>query len=131
MVAEHAMNMLTAAEQALASIPLPPVTNKLPSGARSLQWEELDGSPAKTRAGGPKPSGDQAVELRIELGRTHVCRDEVEKLRTGSVVPLDNAASDPVAVYASGRLIAWGEALVLDGTFAIRVTEVISAAGGN
>ena len=131
MVTEHAMNMLTAAEQALASIPLPPVTGKLPCGARTMQWEELDGSPAKTRAAGPKASGDSVLELRIELGRTHVCRDEVEKLRTGSLVPLDNLACDPVAIYASGQLIARGEAIVLDGKFGVRVTEVISPVGGN
>ena len=59
------------------------------------------------------------------------CRDEVEKLRTGSVVPLDNLACDPVAIYASGQLIARGEALVLDGKFGVRVTEVISPIGGN
>ena len=69
----------------------------------------------------------RALELRIELGRTHVGRDEVEKLRTGSVVPLDNAAGDPVAIYAAGRLIARGEALVIDGKFGVRVVEVISA----
>ena len=131
MVAEHAMNMLTAAEQALASIPLPPATGKLPSGARTMQWEELDGSPAKTRAGGPKVLGQSAIELRIELGRTHVGREEAQKLRTGSVVPLDSLASDAVAVYASGRLIARGEAIVLDGKFGVRVTEVISPVGGN
>ena len=63
MVTEHAMNMLTAAEQALASIPLPPATGKLPCGARTVQWEELDGSPAKTRAAGPKVFGRQRARV--------------------------------------------------------------------
>ena len=87
--------------------------------------------PRKNPAGCPKDLGDNVLELRIELGRTHVGRDEVETLRSGSVVPLDNLACDPVAIYASGRLIARGKALVLDGKFAIRVTEVISSVGGN
>lgn len=125
MAGEHAMDSLTAAEQALASIPLPPATSELPRGARPMRWEELDGRPATTRTGGPKVSGKEVLDLRIELGRTHICRDEMMELRTGSVVPLDNAAGDPVDLYVGGRLIARGEVLVLDGALGVRVVELL------
>ena len=111
------MNMLTAAEQALASIPLPPAADELPCGAKTVQWEELDGSPANTRAAGPKASQRQRSTCGSSLAAPTSCRDEVQKLRTGAVVPLDNAAGDPVDLYAGGQLIARGEVLVLDGKF--------------
>jgi len=125
MAGENAMDLLTAAEQALASFPLPPATTGLPGGATPIQWEELDGASASTRTGASKALGTQTLDLRIELGRTQVQRDEVQKLRTGSVIPLSNAAGDPVDLYAGGQLIARGEVLVLNGTLGVRVVERI------
>jgi flagellar motor switch protein FliN/FliY len=43
----------------------------------------------------------------------------------GAVVPLAEAASDPVNVFADGRLVARGDLIVLDGRFCLRVTEVV------
>jgi flagellar motor switch protein FliN len=130
MATEHAMNMLTAAEQALASLALPPAAVELPRGVKAVQWRELDGSPAKTPAGRPKAACNDALDLRIEFGRTQIGRDEVEELRTGMVIALDNTAGDPVAVYAGGQVIARGDMIVIDGTFGVRVREVISPASG-
>lgn len=71
------------------------------------------------------------IDLCIELGRTHIAGDEATKLRAGAVVPLDNAAADPVEVYAGGKLIARGEVLVVDGKIGIRVTETMLQIGEN
>jgi flagellar motor switch protein FliN len=124
MASEHAMNMLTAAERALAALALPPAASQLPQGARSVQWEELDGSPARTQTRISTALGNEMLDLQIELGRTRIDRDEVQKLRTGSVLPLDNAVGSPVDLYAGGRLIARGEVLAIDGKFAVRVLEL-------
>jgi flagellar motor switch/type III secretory pathway protein FliN len=126
MAGEHAMDLLTAAEQALASIPLPPTSGGLPSGARPVQWAELDGAPATTHVRGSTIQRSESLDLRIELGRTQICRDEARKLRTGAVLPLDNTAADPVNLYAGGQLIARGEVLAIDGALGVRVVEVIS-----
>jgi flagellar motor switch protein FliN len=126
MAGEHAMDMLTAAEQALASIPLPPVAGELPKGARPVHWTELDGAPATTHVRGPTLQRDESLALRIELGRTQIDRDEARTLRTGAVLPLDGAAADPVNLYANGLLIARGEVLAIDGALGVRVVEVIS-----
>ena len=126
MAGEHAMDLLTAADQALASFPLPPATAGLPDGAKPIRWEELDGASATTQTGDPKALPNETLDLRIELGRAHVRRDEVQKLRAGSVIPLNNAAGDPVDLYAGGQLIARGEVLVLNGALGIRVVERVS-----
>ena len=65
------------------------------------------------------------LDLKIELGRTHMYLEDVLKLRKGSVVPLDKLAGDPVDIYVNGRLIARGEVLVLNDNFCVRVAELI------
>ncbi len=70
--------------------------------------------------------GEVEMDLRIELGRTQMCLDEVLQLRGGSVVALDKLAGDPVDVFVNGRLIARGEVLVMNDNFCIRVTELVS-----
>lgn len=131
MADEHAMELLTAAEQALASLPLPPAVGTLPRGAMPVQWEEFAGNAARTELAGGKLVGNETLRLRIELGRAHVGREELLKLRTGSVVPLEDAAADPVDLYADGHLIGRGEVLTIDGKFAVRVVEIISRPGGS
>jgi flagellar motor switch protein FliN len=129
MAGEHAMDLLTAADRALASIALPPPANPLPRGVRPFPWEELSGVAAETQTSSAELDPNAVLNLRIEIGRTHIGRDEVSKLRTGSVVPLDNTAADPVDLYAEGQLVARGEALAIDGKLAVRVVEIISRAG--
>ena len=69
--------------------------------------------------------GDVQLELKIELGRTQMSLEDILKLRKGSVVALDRLTDDLVDVYANGRMIARGEVLVLNGSYCIRVTELI------
>jgi flagellar motor switch protein FliN/FliY len=71
---------------------------------------------------------DVELDLKIELGRTHMYLEDVLKLRKGSVVPLDKLAGDPVDIYVNGRLIARGEVLVLNDNFCVRVAELIVGA---
>jgi flagellar motor switch protein FliN/FliY len=66
------------------------------------------------------------LDLRIELGRTHLCPEEVLQLRQGSVVPLDKLAGDPVDIYVNERLVARGEVLVLNDNFCVRVADLIA-----
>jgi flagellar motor switch protein FliN/FliY len=121
--------MLTAAEQALASIGMRPSANPLPPGTSPIPWEEFGGDLATTTIASPNVSASGAIRLRIELGRARIRCDASADLRTGSVVPLDNAASDSVAIYADGQKIARGELLAIDGKLAVRVVEVIAAVG--
>ena len=69
---------------------------------------------------------DVELDLRIELGRTRMHLEDVLQLSKGAVVPLDKLAGDPVDVYVNGRLIARGEVLVLNDSFCVRVTELVS-----
>ncbi len=67
------------------------------------------------------------LDLRIEFGRTELTPEDVDKLRRGAVVALDNSAEDPVDVYVNGRLVARGNVFVMNDNFCVRVTELIPA----
>jgi len=123
--------LLKQAERAIASINSDG-GKQLPQGVRSFQLEEFSGAPPSTENTTLELIRDVELDLKIELGRTHMYLEDVLKLRKGSVVPLDKLAGDPVDVYVNGRLVARGEVLVLNDNFCVRVAELIagsSAAG--
>lgn len=66
------------------------------------------------------------LRVRIQLGRTRMLVEDVLKLGEGSVVELDKLAGDPVDVLINDRLVARGEVLVLNDSFCVRVSEVLS-----
>ncbi len=70
---------------------------------------------------------DVNLEMKIELGRTHMHLEEILKLRRGSVVTLDKLAGDPVDIFVNGRLVARGEVLVLNDNFCVRVAQLIGS----
>ena len=71
---------------------------------------------------------DVALEVSVELGRSHMSIGEILSLRTGSVIELDKLAGEPVDVSVNGTLIARGEVVVVDEKFGVRITEVVSKA---
>lgn len=114
--------LLSQAEQAIASIETPV---ELPPGVQPFQLDDFGGSPASTEAATLELVRDVQLDLKIELGRTHMHLEDVLRLRQGAVVPLDKLAGDPVDLYVNGRMIARGEVLVLNDNFCVRVTELI------
>ena len=116
--------LLSQAEKALASIG-GSADSDLAPGVAAFRLEEFSGAPASTEATTFDLIRDVELDLKIELGRTHMYLEDVLKLRKGSVVPLDKLAGDPVDIYVNGRLIARGEVLVLNDNFCVRVAELI------
>ena len=116
--------LLRQAEQALASVDAPP--DGPPPGVAAFRFQELAGAPASSETTTLDLIRDVELDLKIELGRTHMYLEDVLRLRKGSVVPLDKLAGDPVDIYVNGRLIARGEVLVLNDNFCVRVAELIA-----
>lgn len=71
------------------------------------------------------------LEVRVELGRRELPLADVLKLTTGSVVELEKMVGEPLSVYANGRLIAKGEAVVIDEQFGVRITNLASEEARN
>jgi flagellar motor switch protein FliN/FliY len=123
--AERSMEgLLDQASQALASVDQPPAP--LPPGMKPFEFRSLSGSPAGTQAASLELLRDVQLDLKIELGRTHMQLEEVLQLKKGAVVTLDKLAGDPVDIFVNGRLIARGEVLVLNDSFCVRVAELIA-----
>jgi len=66
------------------------------------------------------------VELNVTLrfGQRQLALREVLELTSGSVVELDRQVDEPVELLLEGKVIAKGEAVVIDGNYGLRVTEV-------
>ncbi len=80
---------------------------------------------AEVESSGIELLHDVDLNVRIELGRTHMLVEDVLRLAEGSVVELDKLAGDPVDVFVNDRLVARGEVLVLNDSFCVRVNEVL------
>jgi flagellar motor switch protein FliN/FliY len=67
------------------------------------------------------------VELNVTLrfGQRLLTLREVLDLTSGSVVELDRQVEEPVELLLDGKLIARGEAVVIDGNYGLRVSEVL------
>jgi flagellar motor switch protein FliN/FliY len=68
---------------------------------------------------------DVPVELTVVIGRKSMKIGEILRLGPGSVLELDKASGEPLDVYANGRLIARGEAVVVGERYGVRLTEVL------
>ena len=86
-------------------------------------------------AKGPAPEGakrdldfilDIPLEVSAELGRTKLLINELLQLGQGSVVELNKLAGEPLEIYVNGKLVARGEAVVINEKFGIRLTDIIS-----
>jgi flagellar motor switch protein FliN/FliY len=115
--------LLHQAEAALASINEPGVA---PPDVKPFQLRDFAGARPNAERTTLELIRDVELDLKIELGRTHMPLDEVLRLRKGSVVPLEKLAGDPVDIFVNGRLIARGEVLVLNDNFCVRVAELIA-----
>jgi flagellar motor switch protein FliN/FliY len=66
------------------------------------------------------------VELNVSLrfGQCQLPLRDVLDLTSGSVIELDRDVDDPVELLLDGKVIARGEAVIIDGNYGLRVTEI-------
>jgi flagellar motor switch protein FliN/FliY len=69
---------------------------------------------------------DVPLDLTVELGRTRMSIQDLLNLSPGSVVELDKVAGEPLDVLINDRLIARGEAVVVNDKFGVRITDIVS-----
>jgi flagellar motor switch protein FliN/FliY len=69
---------------------------------------------------------DVPLEVSVELGRARLSIQDLLNLSSGSVVELDKVAGEPLDILINDRLIARGEAVVVNDKFGIRLTDIVS-----
>jgi flagellar motor switch protein FliN/FliY len=108
----------------------PALVEALALRARSPGSVETGNSAAgKEEQTAPPPQNLQLVldvELNVTLrfGQRQLTLREVLELTSGSVIELDRQVEEPVELLLEGKVIARGEAVVIDGNYGLRVTEV-------
>lgn len=69
---------------------------------------------------------DIPLRVTVELGRTKMPVSELLNLTQGSVIELSKLAGEPMEVLVNDKLIARGEAVVVNEKFGVRLTDIIS-----
>ena len=69
---------------------------------------------------------DVSVPVVAQLGSTEMRIRDILRLTPGSVVALDKLAGEPVDLFVRGQLFAQGEVVIVDESFGIRVTKIVS-----
>jgi flagellar motor switch protein FliN/FliY len=69
---------------------------------------------------------DVPLEVNVELGRTRLTIQDLLQLGPGSVVELDKVAGEALDILVNGRLVARGEAVVVNDKFGVRITDIVS-----
>jgi flagellar motor switch protein FliN/FliY len=69
---------------------------------------------------------DIPLEISVELGRTKILVNDLLQLGQGSVVELSKLAGEPLEILINHKLVARGEAVVVNEKFGVRITDIIS-----
>jgi flagellar motor switch protein FliN/FliY len=69
---------------------------------------------------------DVPLQVTVELGRCKITIADLLKLSKGSVLELNKVAGESLDFRVNDRLVARGEAIVINDKFGIRLTDVIS-----
>ncbi len=68
---------------------------------------------------------DVALNVTLRFGQRQLALREVLDLTSGSVVELDRQVDEPVELVLDGRVVARGEAVIIDGNYGMRITQVL------
>lgn len=95
-----------------------------------------NGNQGQTTEKAPTPSSikdrgidlllDIPLEVAVEVGRSRILVRDLLQLQEGSMIELDKLAGEPLDLYVNSRLIARGEAVVVNEKFGLRLTDVVS-----
>lgn len=69
---------------------------------------------------------DIELPVSVRFGKTELPLLSLVRLGPGSVIDLHRSADEPVEVMVSGKVIARGEVVVVQGNYGVRVTEIVS-----
>ena len=113
----------------------PQLGESLTSGSTAKAAEPSSAStrwPPVASASPPKGKNNIDLLLDVELpvalrfGKREMPLGDILELTVGGVVELDQKILDPVELILGGKVVAQGEVVVMDGHYALRVTEVLN-----
>lgn len=69
---------------------------------------------------------DVALQVSVEVGRTRMTIQDLLQLGQGSVIELTKLAGEPLDIFINEKLVARGEAVIVNEKFGVRITDIIS-----
>ena len=69
---------------------------------------------------------DVHLQVVVEVGRARMTIQDLLQLGQGSVIELEKLAGEALDVYINGKLVAKGEAVIVNEKFGVRISEIIS-----
>jgi len=69
---------------------------------------------------------DAMVRVQVVLGERSLSVRDLSTIAKGSIIELESITGEPVDLVAAGEVVAKGEVVVIDESFGIRVTELVS-----
>lgn len=69
---------------------------------------------------------DIPLQVSVEVGRSKILVRDLLQMQEGTLIELDKLAGEPLDLYVNDRLIARGEAVVVNDKFGLRLTDVVS-----
>lgn len=97
---------------------------------KSAQFKDLTAEAKQPKGEGARRELDFILDIPLdvsaELGRTKLLINELLQLGQGSVIELNKLAGEPLEIYVNGKLVARGEAVVINEKFGVRLTDIIS-----
>jgi flagellar motor switch protein FliN/FliY len=96
---------------------------------RPVQLGSFD--PYEEQGGVPVEDGidmimDVPLQITVELGQSKKSIKDILDITVGSIITLDKAAGEPVDIVVNGKMIARGEVIVIDDSYGVRITEIVS-----
>lgn len=74
----------------------------------------------------PESVADMPLDVHVTLGRTTMLLKDVFKMTVGSVIELGQAADEPAALVANGKIAARGQLVISKGQYGLRVVSKVS-----
>jgi flagellar motor switch protein FliN/FliY len=111
--------------------PEQPVYQAPPQQTTPVEVHKAQFEPLVPSSGKPLPENidlilDVPLNISVVLGRTKKSIKDVLELGTGSLIELDKLAEEPVEILVNGKRIAFGEVVVIDENFGVRITSIVS-----
>ncbi len=87
--------------------------------------------PAQAGKGSNREKGidlllDIPLQVSVEVGRARILVRDLLQMQEGTLIELEKLSGEPLDLYVNSRLIARGEAVVVNEKFGLRLTDVVS-----
>lgn len=67
--------------------------------------------------------GEVPIDVEVELGRQTMTVHQILELESGSIIRMNRSAGENFDVFAGSALIAFGEIVLVEDQFAVRLTD--------